>query len=510
MTQSVRKHFGEPAAEDELRVLGDQYPSYYFDHTQFSGPITEPRRYLIVGRRGSGKTSLARYLKFQKRLPAQHYIDVDEPVEYDRVMRQAARRQTEHNHFMTSAWEYVIWSLMFEELDKSGVIEIDSSLIHHERASWARAVRTILKAMLAKFTSDKFDIVEALEDAKRAPLFEQTRLNALEYFKRNPIFVVFDTLERYDVHDSEAAAATAALVQCASKMNSAYSSSGVHIKVFISKEFYPYLVSQGVDNVAKHVRDELILHWRPRDLQRLASWRFWKYLTDAGSQMIANQPRWDDHSSVRDFWSQYFGPQIRNSNGHLEDSFAYLIRHTQMLPRQVVMLCNSIADEADRLGKFPEFYDVGIPDVVASSAKKLADDILNAYSKIHPRIVEIVECLEGQPSFFPAGELDQIAAQRAKKIWQDRYDRQRFKRVLAEIGVIGVVRKVVEPHGIIHGDFEYHSNERLSIHENQSVVIHPMWYRRLKITRQPGWNIYPFPDTDDYRALIDPSRSSRR
>ena len=49
--------FGEPACESEVTRLDGQYSRYYFHHTEFSNLATDPRSYLFISRRGSGKTA---------------------------------------------------------------------------------------------------------------------------------------------------------------------------------------------------------------------------------------------------------------------------------------------------------------------------------------------------------------------------------------------------------------------------------------------------------------------
>ena len=73
------KPFGEADCESEIRKLGDDYQKYYFYHTRFNRDALEDNVFLIVGRRGSGKTALSRYFSFQTALPNARVIDVDEP-----------------------------------------------------------------------------------------------------------------------------------------------------------------------------------------------------------------------------------------------------------------------------------------------------------------------------------------------------------------------------------------------------------------------------------------------
>ena len=43
-------------------------------------------------------------------------------------------------------------------------------------------------------------------------------------------------------------------------------------------EVFPHLKEEVILNPLKSVRNEVYMHWRPKDLMRLISWRFYNYL----------------------------------------------------------------------------------------------------------------------------------------------------------------------------------------------------------------------------------------
>jgi polynucleotide 5'-kinase involved in rRNA processing len=58
--------FGEESCEHEFKVLQDEYKRFYYNQSRFNTEALEEDVYLIVGRRGSGKTSLTKYFGFQE------------------------------------------------------------------------------------------------------------------------------------------------------------------------------------------------------------------------------------------------------------------------------------------------------------------------------------------------------------------------------------------------------------------------------------------------------------
>jgi hypothetical protein len=87
--------------------------------------------------------------------------------------------------------------------------------------------------------------------------------------RENVRSIAIDTLENYAVNDEAMMRATAALIQCASNFSRAYAHQNLQLKVFVMAEIFPYLKEEVVLNTLKFVRDEVHLHWRPKELMTL-------------------------------------------------------------------------------------------------------------------------------------------------------------------------------------------------------------------------------------------------
>ena len=83
--------FGEADCESELKVMGSsEYSKYYFDHTRFNREALSPKVFLIIGRRGAGKTALSQFFSFQHLMPNVTTIEVDEPAAFQQLMSKMA------------------------------------------------------------------------------------------------------------------------------------------------------------------------------------------------------------------------------------------------------------------------------------------------------------------------------------------------------------------------------------------------------------------------------------
>ena len=113
--------FGEPDCESEVKLLGeDEYKRYYFAHTKFNSEAIKKNTYLIVGRRGSGKTALSRYFSFQTTIENTIAIDVDEPAAFQEFMSKIASSVPYSREVaipkLVKVWEYIIWGIIFRQL----------------------------------------------------------------------------------------------------------------------------------------------------------------------------------------------------------------------------------------------------------------------------------------------------------------------------------------------------------------------------------------------------------
>jgi hypothetical protein len=233
--------FGEAACESEMRSQAHRkYSEMFFTATPFSDAATRRETYLIVGRRGSGKTALAQYLRFQSDLPDPIYIEVDEPAVFQQVLLEVATRYSENRVVAISElvriWTYLLWHVIFEHLkDASPAIAAIAKRSGGRNAS--DLIRTLLTMLLPMMS----DATSALESSLRADDFQRARDAARQLAQSRPIIIVLDTLEQYDTTNVALMNATAALVDCAATFNQRYSRDGIHLKVFMAGEIFPYL-----------------------------------------------------------------------------------------------------------------------------------------------------------------------------------------------------------------------------------------------------------------------------
>ena len=505
------KPFGEESGEHEVAVYKEAYHRFFFREVPFLDACLDTETYMIIGRRGSGKTSISNFYGFQDQIKNASCIDVNEPEVYTDVLSKISVDSGVFQEDllvtkMVKVWQYAFWTMVFGHYqDDDPAIKSMALTAQNPQKSPAHLIRLALEALLEKFVNNKaVDFATAMEAYFKDRVFEKAVEAVVEISARKPLIIAMDSLERYDVENDGLMSATSALIQFASDFNLRYAHKGLHLKVFVSAEVYPTLREKWITNLTKFVRRPLLLHWRPKDLARLICWRLAKYLeSDPAFQEIRlPDVDWDDFKDVKKkVWETFFGREIQNGGGTREHSFPYLLRHTQLRPRQIVVLCNDIALKALQEGNFPFFSNANLVSQTRRVELDLADEVIGSYAKAYKNIGEILDALTAMPALFKGNELDKVA-HRTKHAWPyGTYSVSKFRRLVTELGIVGMVRSRDEQSRIIQADFEYAQSNRLFLPHDAECVIHPMFFRKFNIRNTRDYIIYPFPDHPDFQEL---------
>ncbi len=501
--------FGEADCESELKVMGSsEYSKYYFDHTRFNREALSPKVFLIIGRRGAGKTALSQFFSFQQLMPNVTTIEVDEPAAFQQLMSKIAESAASTREVaiprLVKIWEFVIWSTIFWQLQDKDP-RIKAAVFFTEQSNQVSTfIRQVLKFLVSKFLEANNDLADELEDFISNERIQRAKKAVLEVVKGNKVIIALDTMENYAVRDESMMRSMGALIQCASRFSRNHARHGIYLKVFIMAEIFPHLKEEVSLNPLKFIHDEIYLQWRPKDLMRLISWRYDRYLKQNNLLIpAAGNVDWDNHHDVlREKWEPYWGEKLKSRQGIVEQTFPYVLRHTQLRPRQLIVLCNSIARHSQDGDTFPKFEPDSIIEGIQRAEKRLAEEVMNSYSSVYPGAARIAEALSGLPLIFKGNELDKRAPQTASQWPAGEYSSYAFRQFVSELGIVGRVRNVSEKTGIVEADFEYAGESRISLLVNDQCVIHPMFYKKLNIRMTKNLCVYPFPDHEEFKFEV--------
>ncbi len=264
------------------------------------------------------------------------------------------------------------------------------------------------------------------------------------------------------------------------------------VKYFIPVEVYGFL-SQNPVNWGKTAGSILGLRWKPSELLCLVAkrLRFFRFRSGLISAEFVNMRELDDPRLAYLEWIQAFSEQTQNLvHGITENTFLYVLRHTQLMPRQVISCGNSILNRLrgnlDDLPASESYVRSGIDSAETDNAK----DSLELFSQVHGDVFRIGrDYLTHMPCTFSYGTLQSelypaIAADLSRILGLT--DFREFLRLLAELGIIGVARPDLDTATYRVAVYEHEIDDVLRIQATDTLYVHPMFLKHLSIARNRG------------------------
>ena len=493
--------FGSLAAEDELSILKNLYLVNLSDKRHELALF--PHHRIILGRRGSGKTALAEYLRFQKVKPYDAYVTIDYTPTLGIILREVdehlSRQRIPFADDVVRLWLLAFWTSLMTELVRAG--HLNSSAVrtylataspitmvgrrHGALDGLAAAIRTEQRSLL------DWDHLRRRLDESAYPAAVDDTKQCLTQLHR--VAIAVDSIDALPIQSAAMIAVATALLTAANRSASELHEH-LHLKCFVPSEVWAYLAARMPD-VGKF--QPLEIRWSPDDLLRLACFRYNNFLAeeDFHGAVAPSSVTWASATDVREkVWKRFFPSNAQGPSGLLEDVETLILRHTQLRPRQLILVCNAIAGKS-ALRKFnPDHVRDGL-----ESVDVLATEVFASYSSICPGAeVMLGRHLRNRPAVFDSKE---IAA--TDECWDVAY----------ELGVAGPVTHAARPFK--DSRLEYHNAEfdfsgtRLSRWRpnRERVAIHPMFHKRFGI-KEDAHTMVGLRSRRDDHGLIEPSLDS--
>ena len=335
--------------------------------------------------------------------------------------------------------------------------------------------------------------------------FDKCRENMYEYLTHTSkkVVILIDSLDEYKLN-AEVTDAIAGLLKCVGTFNARQHCAD--IRLCIPSELY-HIFSSASSNPAKDFSSEVLLHWHPRELIILACRRFQLYL-----QLY--YPYYYERYANRDYiqfdqslgiLEEFIPSEISNGLNFTEKTIVYLLRHTQLLPRHLLIILNSVFRHKRYSAGRPKVNRDDIVKGVAASESLLTDEIFTSYKHVYKNSKHFMErCIPELPFRFEHSMLKKVFDKVVRNIYGD--DIHAFTRMLIEIGILG---KYMRSEGGYHEAlFEYTVSNQLHFSLTDSFCIHPLFLNKFSASYDAGDNVtvYPYgtnPYTDeDYRLMF--------
>lgn len=531
---------GELDAWREVSILSSHFlPTRHFARI---GARHQDRCFLF-GRRGSGKSALAISSASLDNWDI-HIIVQGEMEQYgaylDLVRSLSARQQhglsIDIKHFSELLWTYCIQVIVLQQLHRSLSSGVDDEHVFsllsrtEEFLSKICALDRDIGLLLCDVhgeaigkvpenSTDGLPATIALRERLADNDFRQCLSDIPYLVGKRSMLVIFDTLESYDIHTRPMREALRGVIGAVASVTARPYFNAIGIRYFLPAEIYEELAQ---DMPAKIADRSIFLRWRTGDLLAMLAARYCEMLVR--TELINRQQREElerivedarsrveneqEVKSIReDFWyaNNLLPRTITNELGYEEDSFAYIFRHSQRRPRELILLMNSVIKKALGRGELPNISQASVREGVHDDAtlSTLLADTLSPFRGYFDSVVDRARSIfAGRDRVMKGIGLKHFA----KSLYdigpsRTELDADRFLSFMLRAGLIGYVdnqdRCKDEATGYCKARFEYLMQDHIPLTNDAWYFVHPLLGDCLDMKSDGAWGVvYPeeYPD----------------
>jgi hypothetical protein len=464
--------------------------------------ILHKRPSIVVGRKGSGKTSYLHTVYFDRYYD--YVIELSTPAAFVNII-ESIEKMTKGAVFPESVadlWETVLWIGLFSQIrQKLNKRSRATKLINdylgkigiREEGTLDDVLWNITEVLSEKAAGKPIGIIADILRHTDTVTYKDTKeclLKELNEIKKRAV-ILLDSLDEFSLQTKSVSRALQGLLKCIGNSNKP--STRVDIRFCLPAELYHVFLNLS-SNPNKDFRRQLTLHWVASELLLVAAQRLslYIYLYDVkelkkGSKIIIK-----DKKEAQRLFDSIFPEKVTGKLGVDEDPLAYIYRHTQLLPRHLLILLNSIFDKNKKYQEKGTFKitETALRKGIFAVEEKIVREIFVAYKSVYPSAREVCEqCIPELKHKFSIGDLERVFRTHGKKAMgtDDFFD---FKRMLIEIGAVG--RVVGDSDKYIQGVFEYTVPYQLITSTDDMLCLHPLFTEIFSAKTPEKKSVYPY------------------
>jgi hypothetical protein len=492
----------------------------------------------IVGRKGAGKTAFLLGSTVGSRLPTEALQTSAVYSEMVTVIHRHAK--VRGPLFVDQVAE--IWQALFEHVaifhacrtacvtDRPAELQVlwDYQHIPDGSPRNATVAAELFLADLHRRIADlgaSAGLREVIEDLTHGGVrFRVARaaLRAVLAERRKPLVIVMDNLEDLQSRLHEVSDALAGLFKCVGMLSAEPAAAPFRLQICLPSELFDQ-ISDISANPEKDFRDSyLTIHWTAGELLKLAGTRLRLFLgghhPDALEALERRARRLDEPQPDVALLRAVLPPLVHNGLGIAEDPVAYLLRHTQLLPRHLIAILNRVftMPDADLAAGAVS------PDAVTAGTRRaerlIVKGIFAAFKGTFPNAETALRALSDRLGIcFPASQLHVVYNQQGIRKRTD-LEFDEFLSMLFAIGAVGIRLDQTERYYKAH--FQYTFDAPLGAAEDQDwLCFHPLFTRYLherslhRLRKAGSLASYPYgsdPADQDYRISLGYTRRTAR
>ncbi|GAA1042070.1 hypothetical protein GCM10009557_67250 [Virgisporangium ochraceum] len=469
---------------DELSLLHD--------------PTASPNRLLksrsptfIVGRRGSGKTSL---LLWQQQTPYGTSVQLRTDAIFSRVSAVVNRLRRDivlTEEGVADVWNLLLWGpVAMRLLDRPHPDDprAELSFLWEELKPLREAVRDeasgelrgddivldLLADRLAQLVGSGEPILGADKLYQRFRVLDHPWTHCIraarEIMKarRATVCVLIDSLENIGPGLETLTPTLRGLFHLVGRIGTGGANGGYRLRCCFPSELWP-LINRISANPLKDFAQAMTLRWSAADLLHAANARLTGYLRQRHPQLL---------TSGDEPLQALLPRSVVNRLGVTEPTVSYMLRHTQLLPRQFIHILNRALHRAIVARGTPAVRPEEVLDAVAEVEAILCPEVFASYGHQFPDARAIAHrLLPNLPFRFDDSFLHQMCNRAGiRRSYGVEYPEVR--EMLAQMGIIGRFRS--EDGYYLNAEFEYTVEGSLNLAPEDVYCLHPMFVRECK------------------------------
>jgi hypothetical protein len=464
----------------------------------------------IVGRRGSGKTALLLSREFN---PENLVIRLSAQGVFSRV--QSATNLVGAKTILTvegvaQLWQLLLWAPIITRLalaERRPDVDPERALqiLWEETAAIRRDISRspspddsaldFITVRLIEHVMSKPDIVSVENLTQNFRLARRSWHVVVDAAKDvltargTPVFVLIDSLENVGGHVHEITFPLQGLFHLVGQLGLRNGNHYFHIQCCFPSELWPMLDEISA-NPMKDFGGRMVLRWHWKDLLRAVGTRLRMFLTQRYPSYVRGIPPEDYEGLLY----RVIPTSIRNPSGIPEHTVAYVLRHTQLLPRQVLYIFNEALHRAIAEHDRPTVRPSHIVDTVREAEAILCPEVFSAHSFRHRKAQKVARRLIPYlPSRFDDGYLHRMCNRAGIKADFD-LDYREVREMFTDVGILG--RYLAETDRYLKAEFAYSMEGQMILSPDEEYCLHPLFVRQYNAkdalpSRKAGKAIYP-------------------
>jgi hypothetical protein len=493
-------HFGAIGVEN-IRVFEQLFDSEnkIYSRMSFRNP-------LVIGRRGSGKSTFLQSRKISEKNARHIVVEINSGSLFSAICKRIGNdHQDDFVEVISEAWSSIIDLVLLVaiggESDAPDVLRLlNSTFCTKYKDSYRKKGTSTTGRLLHYFEDFTKEMISQVKGDVRSwtnSSLQDIRQVAIEHLTlrdRKAVCLV-DSLEEYKISKGMQSDALAGLFKCVGEYH-ANRGGVMHVHLSVPSELFSVFTGFISKGVMKDFSNATWLYWHASELLSVCAKRFFVFLKIYGIDgwESFNPRRANDKKNCLDFLAKFFPQSIQNSSGSAEEPIAYILRHTQLIPRHLIAILNRVFSEHlqnNKSGKLL-FTEASVKAGVELKLGEISEDVIVGYREKYPNLQQVLESIiPSLPLYFTSPDIDKQFPKRVKILhrrWHKTYeyapDATSLLRTLLDVGIVG---RVSDRTGVYtRAEFSYTIPSRdVGFADSDIFCFHPAFAKVFRCIYDP-------------------------